>query len=360
MLDKKLFRFIVLFYILACLFGLVNALFQKISGVSFKSFTWIGLIMNYLFNYGTKFIFIILSIIFTRVYIMRKFSLPISIIIHTLISVLLSLYSSVLLLGYEKYVLGYTDVIDIKLILLRLAYSSNFNFFVYFTLITILYAYYYFKKQKDQEIKESNLKTQLLDSKIKILQSQLQPHFLFNALNDISSLMDIDIEKSQDALADLSEMLRKTLSIKDVKYITLEEELSILNKYLGIEKLRFGEKLNFKIDIADFMLFEKVPPLILQPIVENSIKHGFSYTHDTIIIAIKIFMLYDDIVFEITNNGAQLQQEKIVFGNGISNVLERIDTLYQGNYSFDIRNNKNSGVINSIKIPRIFEQGKHS
>ena len=60
-------------------------------------------------------------------------------------------------------------------------------------------------------------------------------------------------------------------------------------------------------------------------------------------------------VFEITNNGAQLQQEKVIFGNGISNVLERIDTLYQGNYSFEIRNNENSGVINCIKIPRIFE-----
>lgn len=355
MLDKKLFRFIVLFYILACLFALVNALFQKISGVSFKSFTWIGLIMNYLFNYGTKFIFIVLSIIFTRVYIMHKFSLPISIIIHTLISVLLSLYSSILLLGYEKYILGYTDVIDIKVILSRLAYSSNFNFFVYFTLITILYAYYYFKKQKDQEIKESNLKTQLLDSKIKALQSQLQPHFLFNALNDISSLMDIDIEKSQDALADLSEMLRKTLSIKDVKYITLKEELSILNKYLGIEKLRFGDKLNFDVDTTNSLLSEKIPPLILQPIVENAIKHGFSYENDTITIAIKISIHHDDVVFEVTNDGMQLQTKDIIFGNGISNVLERIDTLYQGNYSFDIRNNGNLGVINIIKIPRIFE-----
>ncbi|WP_158237245.1 sensor histidine kinase [Aquimarina sp. MAR_2010_214] len=284
---------------------------------------------------------------------MNKFSLPISIIIHTLISVLLSLYSSILLLGYEKIFLGYDDPITIKVILSRVAYSSNFNFFVYFTLITILYAYYYLKKQKDQEIEESNLKAQLLDSKIKVLQSQLQPHFLFNALNDISSLMDINIEKSQDAIADLSEMLRKTLSIKDVKYITLKEELSILNKYLSIEKLRFGEKLNFDIDTTDITLLEKIPPLILQPIVENSIKHGFSYEHDTIMINIKIFVYNNQIVFEITNNGMQIQVKEVVFGNGISNVLERIDTLYHGNYSFDIRNNRDLGVINIIKIPRI-------
>ena len=109
----------------------------------------------------------------------------------------------------------------------------------------IVYAYYYLQKQKEEAIKQEQLRNQLLDSKINALQSQLQPHFLFNAMNDISALMDIDIEKSQNAIADLSELLRKTLQIKDSKYITLQNELDILQHYIDIENIRFSEKAPF-------------------------------------------------------------------------------------------------------------------
>ena len=355
--DKKLSRFLFLFYFVSSAFSIaVSLLYNLTADCDTCEMNFWRTTFSHLFNYGTKFIFILFAILFTKRYLLDKVSIAWSFIIHMFLTLLLSIYSSTLLLTYEKYVQGYSETtIDFNAIYLRFFNGSIFNFFVYFTLITILYAFHYFKKQKDQEVKESSLRAQLLDSKIKALQSQLQPHFLFNALNDISSLMDIDVQKSQEAIADLSEMLRKTLSIKDVKLISLEEELSLLKKYLAIEELRYGEKLNYEIEVANGLLLEKIPPLLLQPIVENSIKHGFSYDHDSLSITIKITVSQKSLILEIANDGQNLKQKTPVFGNGISNILERVDTLYQGNYSFEIKNindHKAMGVLTRIKIPR--------
>jgi len=197
----------------------------------------------------------------------------------------------------------------------------------------------------------SKLKAQLLDSKLKALQSQILPHFLFNSLNDISSLIEIDTERSQDAIVDLSDLLRMTLRLKNTKLYSLKEEILLLNKYISIEKLRFDEKISFKLDLKNEVLTYKVPPLILQPIVENSIKHGFSYNHDVLNILISIRREKDWLVFYIENDGEPIKNNGINYGNGISNVVERMETLYDRNYTFKMENNPKGGVLTIIKIP---------
>ena len=127
----------------------------------------------------------------------------------------------------DRYLFNGTVDITFESVWIRGLGNLNYNFFVYLSLMAIVYAYYYLKEQQKTIVNQERLKTQLLDTKINALQSQLQPHFLFNALNDISSLTDIDVKKSQNAIADLSSLLRSTLNIKDQKFITLEEELSI-------------------------------------------------------------------------------------------------------------------------------------
>ena len=195
--------------------------------------------------------------------------------------------------------------------------------------------------------------SQLLDSKIKALQSQLNPHFLFNTLNDISALMEINVKKSQDAIADLSDLLRQTLNIKDNKYISLKEELRLLNKYVEIEKIRFGNKINYCVSVADNQINTMVPPLIFQPIVENSIKHGFSYSHDQIEIEIFILIKEDLICYKIKNNGALLDtSQDITYGTGISNVIERLDTLFDGNFVYNMKNEEPTGVLTEIEFPK--------
>lgn len=351
MIERKLQKFIILFYLFCCVYSIFVALLQSLIDKSFSTLSLFEFIVFNLFNYITKFIFIIIAIIITQKYIINKISIFWSILIHTTFSILLTLYSSIIILSYEKYILKYDTIINISSLFGRFTYGSNFNFFVYFTLITILYAYYYFEKQQRQELKHSKLRAQLLDSKLKALQSQILPHFLFNSLNDISSLIETDVERSQDAIVDLSDLLRMTLRLKDTKLYSLKEELIILNKYISIEKLRFDEKISFKLDIKNEVLKYSVPPLILQPIVENSIKHGFSYNHDVLNILISIIEEKDWLVFYIENDGEPLKNKGINYGNGITNVVERMDTLYDRNYTFKMENNPKGGVFTIIKIP---------
>ena len=173
-------------------------------------------------------------------------------------------------------------------------------------------------------------------------------------MNDISSLVDIDKEKSQNAIADLSELLRKTLSLSDVKFISLKEELSIASKYIDIEKIRFDKKLSFNTNIDKDILNVNIPPLIIQPILENSIKHGFSYNHDTIRIDLKIYEENQKIVFEVFNNGNLLPDAEVVYGNGLRNILERLNSLYDEGYSFDMHNTLGleNGVTTVLNLPK--------
>ena len=351
MTDKHLNRFILLFYLLASCYALVSAFIQKATGIAFTTLSYGELLISYIFNYSTKFIFIFIAIRFTRKYLLpKKLSLLRSIGIHTLISLLLSVFSSSLLISFEHFIYGLEEKLTFHNLLSRISYGSSFNFFVYFSLITMVYAFNYLRKQKEQELKEAKLKSMLLDSKISALQSQLQPHFLFNALNDISSLVDISPEKSQDAIADLSDMLRLTLNTQDRKFVVFEKELAILKKYLDIETIRFDEKLTVNLNLSKNIMDLNVPPLILQPIVENSIKHGFSYDVDRLIVDISITSMENSMVYRVENNGCPLD-DNLHFGKGITNILSRLETLYGNDFTFDLKNST-KGVLTTIKFPK--------
>ena len=356
MIDKKLFRFILLFYLLAFTNALFNAILQKNYSGAFTSFSWIGLVVYFFYNYSSKVIFIFFAIWFTKKKLIdQKIPILISVIVHTIITFLFTVYSSLLILIYQNLFMGYDTSITFDVLFQQAIYGSSFNFFIYFSLIAIVYAYYYMIRQRAQELNKTKLSAQLLDAKINALQSQLQPHFLFNALNDISSLMDTSIDKAQNAIADLSEMLRLTLSIKNSKYVYLKKEISILKKYLDIEKLRFDKKLEININVEDSLLKEYVPPLMLQPIVENSIKHGFSLDVDSLIINILIKENNNYISFTISNNG-KLLDENFNYGIGLTNVISRLDTLYNENFEFEMKNDQKNGVITTIQIPRNFQK----
>lgn len=352
MIEKKLFRFVLLFYLLAFSNALLNGVFQKFYGGAFTSLSYWGVIWYYLFNYGTKFLFILLAIYFTkRKLIDTKASILVSVVVHLIITFLFSLYSSLFILWYQKYNFNNNSLITLESVLQQVTFGSSFNFFIYFSVIALVYAYYYLLRQKEQELNRTRLSAQLLDAKINALQSQLQPHFIFNALNDISSLMDLSIDKAQNAIVDLSEMLRLTLSIKDDKYISINKELSILKKYLDVEKIRFDQKLEIHFDVEDNLLNEFMPPLLLQPIVENSIKHGFSYDNDSIKVAICINGGKESINFEISNSG-QLLTEDFNYGIGLTNIISRMNTLYNGEFKFEMFNTTENNVMTSIRIPK--------
>ncbi|WP_271766005.1 sensor histidine kinase [Aquimarina algiphila] len=345
--NKNLIRFLLLFYTTAYIIDIAASLLLSFDTDNTND--WSQVFIAYIFSYVTKLMFITLAIIITKLFIFQKKSNLISVFVHIVFAFLLSFYNAIGQMVLRKYSSEDPIEITFESVYSRGLYGLSFNFFLYFSIIAIVYAFYYLKKQKEQELLQSNLQTQLLDAKIKALQSQLQPHFLFNTLNDISSLMDISVERSQDALADLSDMLRRTMEIK-TKYIPLQEELEILNKYIDIEKIRYADKINFDIRVNKDVLNLAVPPLMLQPIVENAIKHGFSYHHDTLQIDIIIESIYKELVFKIINNGKPLVEDEILFRTGLGNVIERLDTLYGEDYEFSITNQNDIGVVTIIKI----------
>ncbi|MBX2826764.1 MAG: histidine kinase [Flavobacteriaceae bacterium] len=352
-LDKTLLKYLLLFYFVAFLVSALSGVVAKWQGNAFNTYSWSGMLFNTTFRYTSKLLFVILALLLVRYLQERKgISQWVGILLHGVFGVLLTFYSVSTQVIFGNVFYGYDDPVTWEYIYPRAVLGTDYNFFLYFCSVAIVYAYYYFKKQKEYELQESQLKTQLLDSKIRSLQSQLQPHFLFNALNDIAALVDQSPDKAQDSIADLSDMLRKTLQLKDTKFIPLEEELELLRKYLEIESIRYATKLKVREHIEDSTLKLNVPPLLLQPIVENSLKHGFSYDHDNLIVDLNITTHKDRLIIIVSNNGKPLTLEKDHFGIGLSNILSRLDTLYEDNFVFEMTNIKDGkGVQTLIEIP---------
>jgi hypothetical protein len=222
-------------------------------------------------------------------------------------------------------------------------------------MVFIIYTYYYVNQVKEEEERRGKLETQLVNTRMKMLTSQLQPHFLFNTLNNISSLIEIDPKSARDTIADLSDFLREILYNSDEKFITLGKELEVLEYYLNIVKMRFSDHLTIEEDIDPKLMPCMIPAIILQPIIENSIKYGYSYNHTKLTIKISVYCEKRFIVFKVENNGKLLTEnfsELLTKGVGLSNLNERLLNLYEKKHILNMKNQPDgSGVETIIKLP---------
>jgi LytS/YehU family sensor histidine kinase len=230
---------------------------------------------------------------------------------------------------------------------------SDINLTVYVTFVIVIYLYYYFNRLQKAELQKAELQIQLSNTKLSFLKSQLHPHFLFNTLNSIHSLIRNDKKKSQNMLADMSDLLKEMMNTKDKNLIKLQNELLLLNKYLNIKNIRFSDDLKIKLDVANNLENALVPSMLLQPIVENSIKYGYSKNHLQLVLSIKIFKKEEQLIFIIENDGKPLEETLNNLrnnGTGLKNIIERLKTLYADNYTFDMYNDV-EGVTTKISIP---------
>ncbi len=228
---------------------------------------------------------------------------------------------------------------------------SDRHFMFYFIIVFIIYSYYYFNKLNRIELQKSQLKEQLSRVKVNILKYQLHPHFFFNTLNSISSLIETDTKLAQNTLADFSDLLRDILFLKDTNLMPLHVEMKILKRYIDIMTIRFSDHLQVNIDIEENLDNVLIPSLILQPIIENSIKHGYSYKSTDLVIRITIHKIKNRLHIIICNNGEPLK-DNIKYSNGLINTIDRLKTLYSDQYIFELKNDiKNKEVITKIVIP---------
>ena len=193
------------------------------------------------------------------------------------------------------------------------------------------FAYRYFRENQEKLRVEGELKTAALKSELSALKAQLNPHFLYNVFNTISASVPPKNEKTRHLIAELSDLFRYQLKASQVEKVTLREELEFVNKYLDLEKERFQERLTVEVNVEDSLKDEMVPPMLLQPLVENSIKHGLASLIEGGKIKISIFKKNDKIHFEIADTGVGIKNKDAIFekGIGLTNTKLRLEKMYQ-------------------------------
>lgn len=226
------------------------------------------------------------------------------------------------------------------------------GFLIYILLTLNYYLIIYYQNFKDKLTRESELKALVKESELSSLKSQINPHFLFNSLNSISSLTMISPEKAQEMVVNLSEFLRYSLSNKKETLTSFDEELKNLDRYLLIEKIRFGKRLNVKQHINNDSLSLLLPGLILQPIIENAVKYGIYESIDESDISISSRIVNKDLEVQVYNDYDPDFLVKKGAGIGIKNVMSRLKILYGRDDLIHIDKSNNI-----FKITLLFPQG---
>ncbi len=239
-------------------------------------------------------------------------------------------------------------------------YLFNINFLVYFIILGSHFLFDIYQKYREREMNSLRLQNQLTAARLEVLKIQLHPHFLFNTLHTVSALIPRDPDAADRMIGLLSDLLRMTLESSQKQEIPLKEELEFLKIYLEIEKSRYQERLNVKFDVYPEILDVLVPNLLLQPLIENSVRHGISPRAEGGNVIITIKKVNGNLFIEIGDNGVGLKKSdstKIIEGFGLKNTRERLRQLYGNEFYFEIKNAENGGCIVNIEIPyRISEE----
>ena len=228
-----------------------------------------------------------------------------------------------------------------------------FGVAVYLCVVGIEHATRYFVEARDREVQVARLSEQLASARFAALQSQLNPHFLFNTLNTITVLVrDNDRAGAVSIVEHLSEMLRRTLTRHGANEVTLGEELDLVRQYVAIEQARFSDRLRPEFAISDSLLQAAVPSFSLQHLVENAIRHGIAKHPDAGLLAVNAERSDDTLVITVTNDGVSIDPATpIPPGHGTANTRERLRALYGDRASLEIVPRPEGGTIAILRIP---------
>jgi signal transduction histidine kinase len=222
---------------------------------------------------------------------------------------------------------------------------------VYCTLLAVYHALVYYRVSQDRALRASQLEARLAQSQLQVLRMQLQPHFLFNTLHTISALMHKDVKRADSMIAALSDLLRMSLRSVGVQEVELREEVDFLQRYLEIMSLRFGDRLTVALDIDSTALDARVPTLVLQPLVENALRHGFGDGMRAGHVRVVAALDGDMVRCEVIDNGHGMPPGGPREGVGISNTRARLRHLYGDRFSLDLLSNPGGGSRVALAIP---------
>jgi signal transduction histidine kinase len=215
----------------------------------------------------------------------------------------------------------------------------------------IYFVWHYIDRSRNTQVDKLKLESTVKELELKTIKSQLNPHFIFNALNSIRALVDENPQRARTAITELSNILRSSMQVEKAETVSLENELNIVKDYLALENIRFEERLRVKYDIDPETLELPIPPMMLQTLVENAIKHGISriVTGGTVIIGSHVRNIHHEITIE--NTGQIGEAKTIGHGFGLQSTRQRLSLLYGNRASFDIYNKNEETVEAKVLMP---------
>ena len=211
----------------------------------------------------------------------------------------------------------------------------------------------YYQQARERELRTSQLEARLAESRLQVLKFQLQPHFLFNTLNTISELIYKDAESADQMITNLSDLLRLSLEKLEVQEVSLRQELDFLNKYLEIEQMRFHDRLKIEMQVESETLDATVPNMLLQPLVENAIKHGIAPLAQGGTVKISSARQNGNLLLNVSDNGVGLVDKdikNIIEGVGLRNTRARLQHLYGKEHHFELHP-KEHGLELDLMLP---------
>jgi two-component system LytT family sensor kinase len=208
------------------------------------------------------------------------------------------------------------------------------------------------RKFDEKELELSRLRELKIKAELDVLHSKINPHFLYNALNSIADLSVTDGKKARKMTIALADLFRYSINYSDHNYSTVREEIEMAEAYMQIEKIRFEDNLNYSVHVADDVNHYLVPRFILQPIVENAVKHGLKATGKMTEVDIEVKIEHGSLYINITDNGPAFPEE-LVPGYGIKSIYDKLDLLFPGAYEVFFTNQPSKKV--SIKLNKLMK-----
>jgi two-component system, LytTR family, sensor kinase len=213
----------------------------------------------------------------------------------------------------------------------------------------LYYSYHFFERKSEMEVEQVRLESSIRETEAKVLRAQMNPHFMFNALNSIRALILEDPTKAQKGITQLSNILRSSLLADRRKTVSMAEELRTVDDYLALEKIRYEERLHVEKQISDDSLGFQIPPMLLQTLIENAIKHGVSKPIKGGFVRLESKILNQKLQITISNTGQLGATES--GGFGLENTAQRLKLIYGDEATFVIQQTEKEIVTAQISIP---------
>jgi two-component system, LytTR family, sensor kinase len=274
-------------------------------------------------------------------------TLPISLPIHVVAAIVISLVKIIVDQIIRQALFGFSTYVLIS--------SLAPSFLFYWGIVAAAHGFAYYRSSKERELRASQLEARLAQSRLQVLQMQLHPHFLFNTLHTISELVHEDPETADRMIAGLSDLLREALAAGDTAEVPLSREVGLLERYLDIQRVRFGDRLDVDMHIDPDVADALVPHLVLQPLVENALRHGIGSSGAGGRLSVAAAAAGESLQLSVQDDGRGLPAGEDRIGTsggvGLGNTRQRLDALYGARAGLTIAPAPGGGTIVLMSIP---------